>query len=269
MNFIRVIKRLILIHLLLVCVQAVFAQSIVLHGSVVDGKSLEKLLGVHIISQNGIGVISDLDGNFVMRVSQGDTLTLSMVGYDSLDIVIQDSLRDQSMILSMKEKTTLLDNVSVLDYYRANTIMRREKEGSVPIPGVRYSDDPSEENYRLGVGGALTQPATAIYRMTSKKYKQEKRVYTEAVQRERNSKHYIQAKKVLYEALEAIGESLDEYYMVDFIYFVGMTLESTARRSAYELVKILPGEVDRYYDNLSKKLEEGGLSDNVIVRPNN
>lgn len=232
------------------------AQDLTVRGTVVDGESLERLLGVHIKNTSVQGVTSDIDGNFSIHAEVGDTLEFTMIGYKEVQMVLKDSLEYESMIISMKPSPIILDDLNIYDYYKANTIIELPERQVYQVPGIEYPEKTEEDDYRLGVGEAIVSPVTAIYQLFSKEHKQLKRLYDESKENKEYEENYEEAKTALYAALDALGDKLDEYYMIDFLQFVGLTLESTARRSTYELVKILPGEVDRFYDHLHVKLED-------------
>lgn len=228
----------------------VMCQEIVLHGSVMDNQTFESLQGVHVLTNNNRGVTTDIEGNFHIKVDMFDTLHFSMLGYDALWIVVTDQSEDQSVLVSMKLGTRILDEIAIQDYHQANTMIKLPVHSTYPVPGIHYGKVNEADKYRLGVGGAIFSPMTSIYRLTSKTYKQEKRVYEERLIRDAEDAYYNSAKKVLYEALEALDTNLDEYYMVDFIHFLGMNLKSVSGRTVYEMIQILPGQVDRFYAQL-------------------
>lgn len=76
----------------------VFAQQFKVSGSVTDHKSGEPIIGASVVVQNtSNGVITDLDGRFVLdRVSKGEVISVSYVGYKSQDIVM-DGVKSSSI----------------------------------------------------------------------------------------------------------------------------------------------------------------------------
>ena len=90
-------KRSFLIFFFLLAVGLVYAQQFKVSGSVTDHKSGDPIIGASVVVQNtSNGVITDLDGNFVLdRVSKGDVLSVSYVGYKSQEIVM-DGVKSNS-----------------------------------------------------------------------------------------------------------------------------------------------------------------------------
>ncbi len=228
----------------------VYGQDIRLKGSVVDGESLEPLPGAHVFTHFENGTITDIDGNFHLEVQIGDTLRFSMLGYDSIALIISDTASFQSIIVSMKEKEIELKEVEVRDIYQANTVLENSTKEIYRVPGAHYPENPEGKNYRLGVGRAILSPATAIYRLTSKTYKEEKRNHVELARRQTEIEDYERAKEVFYEALEVLGENFDEYYMLDFFLFSGLTVSEVADLPSYDLLEMLPGALQAYYEHL-------------------
>ncbi len=72
----------------------VFAQTTTISGQVTEEGTKETLIGVNIVVKGKVvGTISDLNGNFTLRVNQAPPLTLifSMVGFSSQEVEITDS----------------------------------------------------------------------------------------------------------------------------------------------------------------------------------
>jgi iron complex outermembrane recepter protein len=72
----------------------VYAQTTTISGKVTEGKSKESLVGVNIVVKGRvIGTITDLSGNFSLKVNQAPPLTLvfSMIGFSSQEFEITDS----------------------------------------------------------------------------------------------------------------------------------------------------------------------------------
>ncbi len=80
-----------------------------LKGSVKDSKG-ESLIGVSIKGKSSVGTVSDIDGNFSMKVQKGEELTFSYVGYTAKTISITGD-RDINVVLS--ENTKQLGEVVV------------------------------------------------------------------------------------------------------------------------------------------------------------
>lgn len=88
-----------------------FAQEKNFSGTIVDVQG-EPIIGAT-VAQKGTtnGVISDIDGNFVITVEPGTTLVVSYIGYTSQEISARDNMR-----IVLKEDATTLDDVVVVGY---------------------------------------------------------------------------------------------------------------------------------------------------------
>ncbi len=230
------------------------AQKITLKGSVIDKENLESLLGVHVYTSATNGTTTDIDGNFRLNVGQNDTVTFRMLGYDSYLLVVTDTSEKQDIIVQLTPGVIILKGVGITDYFQAKTLIKLPERKVFQVPGIRYPKAPSRYAYQYL--GASFNPYYAAFTMSPKDYKQHKKLYKEYPDKIRNEDKAREAKDKMKEALEAIGDHLDDYYILDFIRFVGMTIDGVVNRSAYDLAKILPGEVDRYLEALSNQTEQ-------------
>lgn len=89
-----------------------FAQFQGVVGTVVDGSG-EPIIGATVIekgnSQNG--TITNIDGQFTMGVSEGTTLVVSYIGYETQEVVAKNQ-----MTVTLKEDSKTLDDVVVIGY---------------------------------------------------------------------------------------------------------------------------------------------------------
>ena len=54
-------------------------------GTIKDASSGETIIGATVIISEGKGVITDIDGNYILKIEQGNyTLTVSYVGYETV-----------------------------------------------------------------------------------------------------------------------------------------------------------------------------------------
>lgn len=94
---------------------AVFAQTTSITGTVTDADNKETLVGVNIIVKGKvIGTITDLDGNFSLKVNQAPpfTLVFSMVGYAAIEVEITDA-NTTGLNLELSEQTMLGQEVVI------------------------------------------------------------------------------------------------------------------------------------------------------------
>jgi len=201
----------------------------------------------HIYTSSQQGTYADIDANFNLKVILGDTVSVSSLGYEVATLVITDSIEIQEVTVILKKKSIVLEDIVVRDYYQANTIIRNSESDKMKVPGVNYAPPtPEAEKYNMKALAAVMSPATAIYRVASKQYKQEKRYYEESLVRQKEDAEYTKAKKNLAEALDALGEDLDEYYYRDFMDFIGLTSRGVISRSTYDLILIIKEPIVRF-----------------------
>lgn len=94
------------------CLQAQ-KQTIEVKGSVKDVNK-QPLVGVNISVKNvsGLGVITDIDGNYAIKIAPYSTLVFSYIGFDSQEILIKEDMTQVDVI--MEESTeNVLDEVVV------------------------------------------------------------------------------------------------------------------------------------------------------------
>ena len=120
--------------LLLLAGAAAFAQSIT-RGKVVDANG-EPVIGASVvIPGTTTGVVTDIDGNFELRVEPGTRLEISSIGYATLSVNAAPTLN-----VTLEEDTTFLDDVVVIGY---QTVKRRDLTGSVAsITGKELAEMP-------------------------------------------------------------------------------------------------------------------------------
>ena len=138
-------KYLSLIFMLLLAMQSVFAQdekSFTAKGVVVDANN-EPIIGATVVIQDkpGVGSVTDLEGNFSIKVNMYDNLVISCIGF------IQASHRitkeDESIRIVLEEKGVDVDEVVVVGM---------GSQRKVSVAGAITTIDPAE----------LEKPATNI-----------------------------------------------------------------------------------------------------------
>lgn len=106
----------ILFLILLLLPFAMKAQDVLtLTGHVKDAKTGEPLIGVNIIQKNNasVGTISDIDGNFTLKISATSVLVFSSIGYASKEIPVNGQ---KNISVALTEDSELLDEVVVVGY---------------------------------------------------------------------------------------------------------------------------------------------------------
>ena len=82
-----------------------------LSGTVRDASSNDPLIGVNImIKGTTTGTISDVDGNFSLSANPGDTLSISYIGYETIERTVENGMTSIDLVLS---SGVALDEVTV------------------------------------------------------------------------------------------------------------------------------------------------------------
>lgn len=114
----------ILIALLLVVTQA-FAQQLTVTGKIADREG-EPIIGANVVEKGTAnGVISDVNGNFSIKVSANATLEISYIGYTSQDVQVKGR---NKLDIIMDEDAQSLDEVVVIGYGSAR---KKDLTGSI------------------------------------------------------------------------------------------------------------------------------------------
>ncbi len=112
----------VVLALLLLNSFSAFAQQVT--GSVRDTQG-EPLIGVSILEQGtNNGTVTDVNGNFAIRVAQGKTLQVSYIGYTTQQVAV----RGQRLDIVMQEENTALNEVVVVGY---GTMRRKDVTSSI------------------------------------------------------------------------------------------------------------------------------------------
>lgn len=103
--------------LLLLCVLlsslSLFAQGKMINGKVVDMTG-EPIIGVNVLEKGTTnGVITDLDGNFSLKVSSGATLRFTYVGYLTQEVIVKNQA---ALNVQLVEDTKTIEEVVVVGY---------------------------------------------------------------------------------------------------------------------------------------------------------
>lgn len=100
-----------------------YAQEITVKGHVKD--ALGEVIGASVVEKGNAtnGTITDLDGNFSLKVPNGSTLVVSFIGYKTQEIAAAPSV-----IVTLQEDTEMLDEVVVIGY---GTAKKNDLTGSV------------------------------------------------------------------------------------------------------------------------------------------
>ena len=104
-------KRFLTSVMLTVLCAGLFAQGQRVSGTVLDADNGEPIIGASVLEVGtSNGVVTDLDGNFSMKVSSKATIKLSYVGYESIELAAQPNMG----IIQMKAVTQVLEDVTIM-----------------------------------------------------------------------------------------------------------------------------------------------------------
>ena len=148
-----------------------FSQTATIFGNVYDSKDYEFLIGVNIFNENNIGTITDIDGNFSLKLPVGkQKITFKYIGYqrilrevflksnDSVKIeVALNSITNQldELVISANKYEEKLGNVPISMSVIKPTLIEnkatRDAEAIIEqIPGVQINEN--QESIRGGSG---------------------------------------------------------------------------------------------------------------------
>ncbi|MBK8368280.1 MAG: carboxypeptidase-like regulatory domain-containing protein [Bacteroidetes bacterium] len=86
--------------------------NVTLSGSIKDSETGEGLIGATVLAKVGVGVVADLDGNFILKLPKGEyAIEVSMLGYRKYSQKIK--LYSNKKI-DVKLENTVLDEVEVV-----------------------------------------------------------------------------------------------------------------------------------------------------------
>lgn len=145
----KIIYQLLVYMCLFTCTTA-FAQHEV-KGKIVDAGTGESLVGVNITVKNesSVGTISDLDGNYSLRVSKSATLVFSYIGYLSQEIPVDG---ETQINVSLIEDSKTLSEVVVVGY---GTMKKSDLTGSVVKADLNAMKDAPNTSIMQSLHGSV------------------------------------------------------------------------------------------------------------------
>ena len=91
---------------------SVFAQDLVVSGTVVDDFG-EPVLGANVVVKGTTnGATTDLDGNFSFKAPKGSTVVITFIGYKPQEVVFNG----QPLNITLQEDSEMLEDVVVIGY---------------------------------------------------------------------------------------------------------------------------------------------------------
>lgn len=120
-------------------------------GSVIDFETGEPIIGASVaVIGKGIGTISDLDGNFSIRVSEGETeLAISFLGYEKQTITAVDG---KKLIVRLRAVSEQLEEVVITAY---GSGLRKDLTGSIAKANVQDMRKAPVSNFEESLAGRV------------------------------------------------------------------------------------------------------------------
>ena len=110
-NFWRTV--IVVVFAVIISIGAISAQSITVTGKVTDADNGNELAGVSIhVKGESKGAFSDADGKYSIRVEKGKALIFNYLGYETLEVVVQNALCN----VSLRPTNVTLDEAVVVAY---------------------------------------------------------------------------------------------------------------------------------------------------------
>ena len=231
-------RKILILLVLLITGQSLVAQEnkqgLKFSGTILDGETADPLAGVHILSLGHTGTVTDLDGNFTLQVSKGDTVRISHVGYNVYLVPIPDRINDElNLTIGLTPSLTELDNIFIyqwpatLSQFKQKVLATEiEVEEKVVIPGS-YEGPPKP--VEPGVGS----PISFLQSKLSKKVKRRQEFLKKRLELTKNK---TRLHRYSPEYVAEITGIEDELELDEFMAYCKLTDAYIARVSEYDLI---------------------------------
>ncbi len=218
-----------------------------LFGTIVDSGNGDPLPGVHLIGNEKNGAITDIDGNFSMELSGGDTVLITHVGYSDYLVPIPiDSKNEYRITIGLTASVTELHEVTIYQWPATLALLKQrilamevEDEDQLIIPGS-YHGPPKPVNPGIG------SPISFLQSKLSKKIRRrreflKKRSEIESSKRARSRYHT--------EFVKEVTGIKDDHELEEFIEYCELTDSFLGDVNDYELIVA----INRCYKNFKSK----------------
>ena len=124
------------------------AQRFVISGQIMDGTYNEPLIGANVVEvdANGRflnGTITDVNGNFVIKVSSGSaTVQISMLGYEKQLVELNNQT---TLNVTLNESTTALDAVTVVGEKKGNDGVLAIRDRGIAVSRIEFDEQLKSE----------------------------------------------------------------------------------------------------------------------------
>ena len=139
----------------------------IFRSRVVNDSTLTAIRDCHIINKTqNVGTVSDAYGDFKISANVGDSIAFSVLGYETLSIVLAESMFNYGYIVKLKPKTFELSEIMVKPFQIDMAPIRRSEIYVTPLP--------NQGGINIPLSGALASPITFLYNQFSKEGKQQR-----------------------------------------------------------------------------------------------
>ncbi|MBQ1796190.1 MAG: SusC/RagA family TonB-linked outer membrane protein, partial [Prevotella sp.] len=140
------LRRLLLSTMFLLASTMMYAQTEI-HGTVVDATG-ESVIGATVKEKGGTnGTVTDIDGNFKLKVNDGAILVISYIGYQTQEVPAQPG-----MTVTLKEDSEVLQEVVVTGY---TTQRKADLTGAISTVSVDEMAKQNENNPMKALQGRV------------------------------------------------------------------------------------------------------------------
>ena len=126
------VKKLIFSLCFLCSVFGLMAQNaITVKGTITSKSDGEPIIGASVVQTNSpnVGTATDLDGNFVLKVADGSTITVSYIGYKSVTVKAAPTVN-----IELVEDAQMMDELVVTGY---TTQRKKDLTGAVSVMNLK------------------------------------------------------------------------------------------------------------------------------------
>lgn len=144
------VKKLIFSLCFLCSVFGLMAQNaITVKGTITSKSDGEPIIGASVVQTNSpnVGTATDLDGNFVLKVADGSTITVSYIGYKSVTVKAASTVN-----IELVEDAQMMDELVVTGY---TTQRKKDLTGAVSVMNLKNPLSESNPNMLGSMQGKL------------------------------------------------------------------------------------------------------------------
>jgi hypothetical protein len=232
------LKELLLLFLICWFCNWAFAQqadiSVRMTGTILDAENGEPLPGVHLVPLGKEGTVTDLDGNFILPLTKGDTVRISHIGYNEYLVPVPSRTKNTlDLTIALTPSVTELDEILIyqwpatLSQFKQRVLATKaEEDEKIIIPGS-YEGLPKP--IKPGVGS----PVSFLQSKLSKKIRRRQEFLRKRfdIERTKSAKGRYNQKYVA----EITGIT-DEQELEKFMNYCKLTDAYLARVGDYDLI---------------------------------